>query len=87
MNSQKGMLMELTDRVEQIALRSQHAGDPVAFFEYVGSRLRRGRIDPDPWQKRVLASDSKRKLLLTSRQAGKSTTLAALALHKALFTP
>ena len=33
----------------------------------------------------MLASESKRKLLLTSRQAGKSTTLAALALHKALF--
>src|SRR5918912_1816069 len=79
--------MELADRVEQIALRSQHAGDPVAFFEHVGSRLRRGQIAPDPWQKRMLASGSKRKLLLTSRQAGKSTTLAALALHKAVFTP
>ena len=40
---------------------------------------------PDPWQRHALRSDSKRMLLLASRQSGKSTTTACLALHTALY--
>jgi hypothetical protein len=45
---------------------------------------RRLEIEPDPWQERLLRSDSERILLNCSRQSGKSTMAAALALHKAL---
>lgn len=39
---------------------------------------------PDPWQKRLLRSQCRRTLLLCSRQAGKTTTAAGLALRIAL---
>jgi hypothetical protein len=42
-------------------------------------------LAPDPWQARVLRSPSKRLLLLCCRQAGKSSTGAALALRTALL--
>lgn len=42
---------------------------------------------PDPWQCDLLRSQSPRILLNCSRQAGKSTAVAALALHTALFHP
>src|SRR5262249_52968811 len=41
----------------------------------------------DPWQKDLLRSNDNRILLMCSRQAGKSTTVAALAMHTALFVP
>ena len=44
-------------------------------------------MDPDPWQRCLLASDAARTLLLCSRQAGKSTAAAALALKAALLRP
>src|SRR5215210_5561644 len=54
--------------------------DPVALFE--------DAVGPaDDWQKRLLRSRAKRRLLLASRQSGKSQTCAILALHKALYTP
>lgn len=40
---------------------------------------------PDPWQLRLLRSTSRRLLVNCSRQSGKSTSTAALALHGALF--
>jgi hypothetical protein len=49
--------------------------------------LRRGGMAPDPWQQQVLASTNKRLLMLASRQAGKSSVAAALALHTALTRP
>ncbi len=42
-------------------------------------------LSPDPWQSRVLCSPSQRMLLLCTRQAGKSTTSAALALLTAFL--
>jgi hypothetical protein len=42
---------------------------------------------PDPWQAEVLREPSKRVLLCCSRQAGKSTTVAVMALHTALHQP
>jgi hypothetical protein len=44
-------------------------------------------LPPDPWQARVLASGSLRTLLLCSRQAGKTSCVAALALWTALTRP
>src|ERR1051326_2280946 len=40
---------------------------------------------PDAWQAKLLHSTSPRVLLNCSRQAGKSTTTALLALHTALY--
>lgn len=42
---------------------------------------------PDPWQAAVLREAAPRQLLLCSRQSGKSSTTACLALHRALYTP
>lgn len=45
-------------------------------------------LTPDAWQSRVLtATWADRLLLLCSRQAGKSTTTAAVAVHQALTVP
>lgn len=48
---------------------------------------RRANLDPDPWQARVLRSGATRMLLNCSRQSGKSTTTALLAVHTALYQP
>jgi len=42
---------------------------------------------PDPWQGEFLRSGHGRVLLNCCRQAGKSTTTAVLALHRALYYP
>ena len=42
---------------------------------------------PDPWQTEVLETKSKRILLNCARQTGKSSIVAAMALHHALWTP
>ncbi|MEI7827683.1 MAG: phage terminase large subunit [Euryarchaeota archaeon] len=42
-------------------------------------------IEPDPWQSEVLRSDSKRIILNCARQTGKSSIVAILALHHALY--
>jgi Terminase large subunit, T4likevirus-type, N-terminal len=44
-------------------------------------------MEPDPWQERLLRSGSARILLNCSRQSGKSTMSAILALHQALYHP
>lgn len=54
--------------------------DPVVFAEACG-------IVPDAWQSNVLRSSASRILLNASRQSGKTTTAAVLALHQARFTP
>jgi len=46
--------------------------------------LVRAGVKPDAWQAKVLRSRASRLLLCCSRQAGKSTVTAALALHAAL---
>lgn len=43
--------------------------------------------EADPWQRRLLGSQSKRMLLNCSRQSGKSTTVGALAASTALNQP
>jgi hypothetical protein len=54
--------------------------DRVSFAESVG-------VEPDPWQENLLRSDSDRVLLNCSRQSGKSTMSAVIALHRALYHP
>jgi len=54
------------------------AGDPCLFAERAG-------FDADQWQRAALSSSSKQMLLLCSRQSGKSTVTALLALHEALY--
>jgi hypothetical protein len=54
--------------------------DPDSFAAAVGLQL-------DDWQSRLLDSTSRKVIMLCSRQAGKSTTAALLALHSAIFDP
>lgn len=54
--------------------------DRVAFAERLG-------IEPDPWQRGLLRSTSDRVLLNVTRQGGKSSMAAVLALHRALYFP
>jgi hypothetical protein len=54
--------------------------DPVLLFSYRG-------WNADPWQRELLRSKESRILLNCCRQAGKSTVVAGLALHTALFQP
>jgi hypothetical protein len=54
--------------------------DRVSFAETLG-------IVPDVWQRELLDSSSRRVLLNCSRQSGKSTMSAVLALHRALYHP
>jgi hypothetical protein len=44
-------------------------------------------FDPDPWQIELLRSRARQIILCMGRQVGKSTTVAALALHTALYQP
>src|SRR5215203_6670706 len=54
--------------------------DPVVLAHRVG-------LEPDPWQADVLRSVAPRQLLNASRQSGKSTTVALLNVHTALYEP
>jgi hypothetical protein len=51
------------------------------------SILRARGLVPDPWQQQILLGTDRQILLNCSRQSGKSTTVAALALHTALCRP
>lgn len=68
-----GVGMELRDDL-RLAL------DKVSFARKLG-------IVPDAWQERLLRSSSPRVLLNCSRQSGKSTMAAILALHRAIYHP
>lgn len=63
-----------------IASDLAHALDPAQFAAAAG-------LEPDLWQARVLRSASPRLLLNCSRQSGKSTVSAALAMWTALYEP
>lgn len=54
--------------------------DPVLLMRMLG-------IEPDSWQAEVLRSTSPRILLNCSRQSGKSTVSAALAVYMAVYQP
>ena len=53
--------------------------DPIAVARLLG-------FEPDPWQCDLLTSTDERVILNCSRQTGKSTSVAILALHHALTT-
>jgi hypothetical protein len=64
-----------------------HGVDPVLFCE---DRLRfydGKRFIPDPWQARLLRSNAPNLILNVGRQCGKSTVVASLAVHSALYQP
>jgi hypothetical protein len=54
--------------------------DPVGLAEQAG-------FYPDRWQRNVLRSASPRMLLNCCRQSGKSTTVATLVMHTAIYQP
>jgi hypothetical protein len=54
--------------------------DAVSFARSLG-------FDADPWQVQALRWSGRRLLLNCCRQAGKSTTAALLAVHRALYSP
>jgi hypothetical protein len=64
--------------VSKLAADFAAALDPVV----VAQRL---NMQPDPWQVKLLRSTSPRILLNCSRQSGKSTCCAILALHTAVY--
>jgi hypothetical protein len=49
--------------------------------------MQRCGLPPDPWQAQLLRSTASQSLLLCSRQAGKSTCTASLAVHTAVYDP
>jgi len=64
-----------------VSARWRQSLDPVAFaVEALG-------IVPEPWQAEVLRSTERRFVLNCTRQGGKSTVAAILALHIVLFRP
>lgn len=54
--------------------------DPCVIF-------RRNGLTPDPWQAELLRAMPRMALVCWGRQVGKTTALAALALHRALYRP
>jgi Terminase large subunit, T4likevirus-type, N-terminal len=64
-------------KARRLARRRDIPADRVAFTRALG-------VDPDHWQERLLRSESQRILLNVSRQAGKSSMSAIIALHRAL---
>jgi Terminase large subunit, T4likevirus-type, N-terminal len=44
-------------------------------------------FDPDPWQTEVLDSTSKRVLINSARQTGKSTVVSLIVAHTAIYRP
>ena len=78
------MLRDLRRKAEQLPSKApvldRLYSDPNAVLADAG-------LSPDPWQQQVLGSKQDRLLLLATRQAGKSTVSAALALHTALVRP
>jgi hypothetical protein len=76
-------------RVEALAARRRHSEHPVLvqLREEPSRLMALAGLEPDLWQEKLLRSDAAQVLLLCSRQAGKSTVAAALALHTALLRP
>ena len=72
--------MEWVMVVEELREGLRLALDRVAFARALG-------LEPDPWQEALLRSSSDRVLLNCSRQSGKSTMTAVIALHRALYHP
>lgn len=61
--------------------------DRVEFFRKVGALLQRRTIKPDDWQELLLRSEARYKIITASRQIGKTTVIAAIAVHRAQYDP
>jgi hypothetical protein len=72
--------MEWVMVVDELREDLRLALDRCAFARALG-------LEPDPWQERLLRSDSDRVLLNCCRQSGKSTMTGLIALHRALYYP
>ena len=70
-------LRQATDRE---ATLDEIRRDPVAI-------MTAAKLPPDPWQAKLLHSDADRVMILGSRQMGKSSVSAALAVRVALLRP
>jgi terminase large subunit-like protein len=76
-------LTVLARRLDALAAQLQPPAlppDPVAFARLAG-------LDLDPWQAAFVAADRPQQIVLASRQVGKSTTTALLAVRLTLTTP
>lgn len=62
------------------------ASDLAMALDPVQVALKMG-LDPDPWQRRALRSTAPRELWNCSRQIGKSTIAAIVAVHTAVYQP
>ncbi len=69
------------DEQPDLARELRHALNPVAFA------IERLGFYPDAWQARILKSTRRRMLMNCTRQAGKTTVTAILALHTAIYKP
>jgi hypothetical protein len=65
--------------IDDIGLALAYALDPVAW-----ARDRLG-LTPDPWQAAIIGARGEQRLILASRQSGKSWTTAVRACYEALF--
>jgi len=79
-SSQFSTKLEAIKAAEDV-LRLEAAKDPVVFARYYLN------ITPDPWQANFLRSTHPRLCLNCSRQSGKSSTAAILALWEAIHKP
>jgi predicted phage terminase large subunit-like protein len=75
-----------SQKIEAVSLleekaRRKAANDPVTFAKYYL------KFEPDPWQASFLESKAQRIILNCSRQSGKSTSTAILALWEAIYKP
>jgi predicted phage terminase large subunit-like protein len=69
-----------THRTSNATSETKIPRDPVAFATLLD-------IKPDPWQRDLLTATDEYIILNCSRQSGKSTIVAILALHHALLNP
>ncbi len=69
------------------ALDFKRAADPAQVF-LEGVRDAEGKpTRPAPWQEDVIRSEAKNRLILVSRQGGKSTTVGAKCAHGMIYAP
>ncbi len=61
--------------------------DPSLILERIGLGTPADPGTPDDWQRTILRSMSRRMLVNCHRQAGKSSSVAGLALHTAIYDP
>jgi Terminase large subunit, T4likevirus-type, N-terminal len=84
LGSLRRMLHDLRRQAQRLPTKSpvltRLGSDPTTVLTEAG-------LSPDAWQREVLQSKQSRLLMLATRQAGKSTVAAALALHTALVKP